>query len=125
MALVAFLDVATGYPSFMTRNPALRSAQFSLYQSVEVLHLMPKLRMHSALLSALFPLYTPSCLNDYRNGHFFTCRSRSYSKTWLPGTWSWSWEFFLRPTVSRPVSLGIGPPFGTLDQILSCSSFFV
>jgi hypothetical protein len=32
-------------------------------------------------------------------------------------------EFFLRPTVSRPVSLGIGPPFGTLDQILSCSSF--
>jgi hypothetical protein len=34
-------------------------------------------------------------------------------------------EFFLRPTVSRPVHLGIGPPFGTLDQILSCSSFFV
>jgi hypothetical protein len=32
-------------------------------------------------------------------------------------------EFVLRPTVSRPVSLGIGPPFGTLDQILSCSSF--
>jgi hypothetical protein len=31
---------------------------------------------------------------------------------------------FLRPTVSRPVRLGIGPPFGTLDQILSCSSFF-
>jgi hypothetical protein len=34
-------------------------------------------------------------------------------------------EFFLRPTVSRPVRLGIGPPFGALDQILSCSSFFV
>jgi hypothetical protein len=34
-------------------------------------------------------------------------------------------EFFLRPTVSRPVRLGIGPPFGTLDQILACSSFFV
>jgi hypothetical protein len=34
-------------------------------------------------------------------------------------------EFFLRPTVSRPVTLGIGPPFGTLGQILSCSSFFV
>jgi hypothetical protein len=34
-------------------------------------------------------------------------------------------ELFLRPTVSRPVSLGIGPPFGTLDQILSCSSSFI
>jgi hypothetical protein len=33
-------------------------------------------------------------------------------------------EFFLLPTVSRPVSLGIGPPFGTLDQILACSSSF-
>jgi hypothetical protein len=32
-------------------------------------------------------------------------------------------ELFLRPTVSRPVRLGIGPPFGILDQILSCSSF--
>jgi hypothetical protein len=30
----------------------------------------------------------------------------------------------LRPTVSRPVRLGIGPPYGTLDQILSCSFFF-
>jgi hypothetical protein len=26
-------------------------------------------------------------------------------------------ELFLRPTVSRPVRLGIGPPFGTPDQI--------
>jgi hypothetical protein len=34
-------------------------------------------------------------------------------------------ELFLRPTVSRPVRLGIGPPFGALDQILSYSSFFV
>jgi hypothetical protein len=25
-----------------------------------------------------------------------------------------SFEFFLLPTVSRPVSLGIGPPFGPL-----------
>jgi hypothetical protein len=33
-------------------------------------------------------------------------------------------EFFLQLTVSQPVRLGIGPPFGTLDQILSCSSFF-
>jgi hypothetical protein len=32
-------------------------------------------------------------------------------------------EFFLLPTVSRPVSLGIEPPFETLDQILACSSF--
>jgi hypothetical protein len=32
-------------------------------------------------------------------------------------------EFFLRPTVSGPVRLGIGPPFGILDQILYCSSF--
>jgi hypothetical protein len=26
-------------------------------------------------------------------------------------------------TVNQPVRLGIGPPFGTLGQILSCSSF--
>jgi hypothetical protein len=32
-------------------------------------------------------------------------------------------EFFLRLTVSQPIHLGIGPLFGTLDQILSCSSF--
>jgi hypothetical protein len=32
-------------------------------------------------------------------------------------------EFFLRPTVSRPVRLGIGPPFGILDQSLFRSSF--
>jgi hypothetical protein len=34
-------------------------------------------------------------------------------------------ELFLRPTVSRPVRLGTGPPFGTLDQMLSCTSFFL
>jgi hypothetical protein len=34
-------------------------------------------------------------------------------------------EFFFRQTVSRPVRLDIGPPFGTLDQILSFSSFFI
>jgi hypothetical protein len=31
-------------------------------------------------------------------------------------------EFVWRPTVSRPVSLVIGPTFGALDQILSCQS---
>jgi hypothetical protein len=31
---------------------------------------------------------------------------------------------FLRPTVDQ-CCLGIGPPFGTLDQILACSYFFV
>jgi hypothetical protein len=34
-------------------------------------------------------------------------------------------EFFLQLTDSQPVRLGIGPPFGTLGQILSCSSFFI
>jgi hypothetical protein len=32
-------------------------------------------------------------------------------------------EFVLQPTVSRPVRLGIRPPFGAHDQILSFSSF--
>jgi hypothetical protein len=32
-------------------------------------------------------------------------------------------ECVLRPTVSRQVRLGIGPPFGAHDQILSLSSF--
>jgi hypothetical protein len=33
-------------------------------------------------------------------------------------------EFILRPTVSRPVRLGIGLPFGTHDQILSLSFLY-
>jgi hypothetical protein len=41
--------------------------------------------------------------------------------------WSWpqsSWvEFILRPTLSRPVHLGIGLPFGAHDQILSFPFF--
>jgi hypothetical protein len=46
---------------------------------------------------------------------------------YTPGSWvpfEVEVEVNLRPTVSRPVRLGIGPPFVTLDQILSCSSFF-
>jgi hypothetical protein len=34
-------------------------------------------------------------------------------------------EFIVRPTVSRPVRLGIGLPFGANDQILSLSFFFL
>jgi hypothetical protein len=34
-------------------------------------------------------------------------------------------EVNLRPTVSRPVRLGIGPPYGTLDQILYCFFFLL
>jgi hypothetical protein len=49
----------------------------------------------------------------------FTSCTMDSSAVTLKLVW-WSW-----PTVSRPVSLGIGPPFGTLDQILSCSSSFV
>jgi hypothetical protein len=33
-------------------------------------------------------------------------------------------EFFLRPTDSRPVRLGIGPPFGAHDQIYLSLPFF-
>jgi hypothetical protein len=55
--------------------------------------------------------------------------------TGWPSYTPWHWVLFdsevevevevnLRPTASRPVRLGIGPPSGTLDQILSCSSFF-
>jgi hypothetical protein len=55
------------------------------------------------------------------------CSHCLLTQCWLltetPSSWSWELEFVLRPTVSRPVSLGIGPPFGTLDQILSCSFF--
>jgi hypothetical protein len=38
-------------------------------------------------------------------------------------TWSWS-SSCGRQSVDQ-CRLGIGPPFGTLDQILACSSFFV
>jgi hypothetical protein len=45
-----------------------------------------------------------------------------YQLSICSGTKEFFLELFLRPTVSRPVRLGIGPPFGTLD-LLSCSSF--
>jgi hypothetical protein len=38
---------------------------------------------------------------------------------------TWSWSSSCGRQVSRPVRLGNGPPFGILDQILSCSSSFV
>jgi hypothetical protein len=40
------------------------------------------------------------------------------------GKFEFEFEFILRLADSRPVRSGIEPPFGTLDQILSCSSFF-
>jgi hypothetical protein len=45
------------------------------------------------------------------------CRMEDRTNSWV--------EFILRPTVSRPVRLGIGPPFGAHDQIyLSLLIFF-
>jgi hypothetical protein len=38
--------------------------------------------------------------------------------SWVELSWV---EFILRPTISRPVRLGIGLPFGAHDQILSLS----
>jgi hypothetical protein len=55
---------------------------------------------------------------------FFTTTASTYACVF----WNicmFEFEFILRPTVSRPFRLGIGPLFGTLDRILSCSSFFV
>jgi hypothetical protein len=63
--------------------------------------------------------FEPTILVFKRKDTFRT----SYRTAILVDYGCWSWEFFLRPTVSRQVSLGVGPPFGTLDQILSCSSF--
>jgi hypothetical protein len=57
----------------------------------------------------------------WKKKHTHTLLRHFYLTPWVPEL---ELELFLQPTVSRPVSLGIGPPFGTLDQILSCSSFF-
>jgi hypothetical protein len=61
------------------------------------------------VLASAVPL--GSALSDERSGLSF-------------GRFEFQFDFILRPTVSRPVRLGIGHPFGTLGQILSCSSFF-
>jgi hypothetical protein len=61
----------------------------------------------------------------FQNMTNFKCSGKTITRTsWLHSFQSSELEFFLQPTDSRPVRLGIGPPFGTLDQILSCSSFF-
>jgi hypothetical protein len=39
--------------------------------------------------------------------------------------WSWTWSSSCGRQSVDQCRLGIGPPFGTLDQILSCSSYFV
>jgi hypothetical protein len=57
-------------------------------------------------LTTCFGPYGPSSGDNYRN-------DIQYVEV----------EVSLRPTVSRPVRLGIGPPYETLDQILSCSFF--
>jgi hypothetical protein len=66
--------------------------------------------------------------SPYLTGHTLRLRYRAQPVNAVWGNsrcllWELELEFVVRPTVSRPVSLGIGPPFGTLDQILSCSSF--
>jgi hypothetical protein len=55
-------------------------------------------------------------LSDYKCQRVLACPNMDVVN-WL------QLEYFLRPTVSRPVSLGIRPPFGTLDQSLCRSSF--
>jgi hypothetical protein len=53
-------------------------------------------------------------------------RRHSTSCIELKSVWiSLELEFFLRLTVSQPVRLGIGPPFGTLDLILSSDNYFI
>jgi hypothetical protein len=72
----------------------------------------------------------PHCLGGRR--HFlpwsawdWTRRKCRYSVPWqLTALWARALElqFFLRPTDSRPVRLGIGLPYGIFDQILSSFS---
>jgi hypothetical protein len=80
-----------------------------------------------SLLHLVAPLVTGSQQLPLSNNQlFWTCVQYPLSgapELWSSGAVLLQLEFFLLPTVSRPVSLGIGPPFGTLDQILFCSSF--
>jgi hypothetical protein len=72
-------------------------------------------RMNIFCLLSVFPAYASENFELLLQLCITICRQ----------IWSISELEFLRPTVSRPVRLGIGPPFGTLDHILSFSSFFV
>jgi hypothetical protein len=92
----------------------LAFTRYWLSQVVIPLHLVPQL--------------SPTSANSPSQQQLTTTLSQQFSNTWihqLTNTLTHSrthWvEFILRPTVSLPVRLGIGLPFGTHDQILSLS----
>jgi hypothetical protein len=65
-----------------------------------------------------WPSYTPRNWVPFLSP--LTTRKATLTVSWPPSTRENGVELeFLRPTVSRPVHLGIGPPFVTLDQILA------
>jgi hypothetical protein len=55
-------------------------------------------------------------IDFYLNGKEGLSQQDAYQIIEVSNKKSWV-EFILRPTVSRPVRLGIGPPFGAHDQI--------